>query len=95
MSDDKQPPIEDESFLGMYNSIFLKNLERWIDEIVTRDGLTDRELIRTIKGKFELAIQSNIEHHRFMAKNAGAEYAERHQLMADIYESLLTGKSVR
>lgn len=71
----------------MKQSIFLRNLEEWIEEIVSRDGLAYRDLVE-IKQKFELAMQANIEYHKFMAKNVGEEVV-RHDLMVEIYKSLL------
>lgn len=73
---------------GMKQSIFLRNLKEWIEEIVSRDGLADRDLVKEIKQKFELAMQANIEYHKFMAKNVGEEVV-RHDLMVEIYKSLL------
>jgi hypothetical protein len=75
------------------NSIFLNNLEQWIDEIISQDGLADRELIRTIKERFERSIRANISHHEFMTNNAKENHdggrADRHRLMADVYRALL------
>lgn len=75
------------------NSAFLNNLEQWIDEVISQDGLADTELIKTIKERFEHSIQANIEHHRFMMKNANEnnekERADRHRLMAEVYQSIL------
>jgi hypothetical protein len=74
------------------HSLFVNNLEKWIDAIIMQDGLADKELIRTIKERFQRSIQANIEHHQFMMKNA-KEINEpmlerRHMLMAEIYSSL-------
>ncbi len=74
-------------------SFFLRNLEQWIDEKNSQDGLTYKELIKTIKETFERAIEANIEYHRLMAKSATeSDYHKksyRHKLMAKIYQSLL------
>jgi hypothetical protein len=73
----------------MNQSLFLNNLELWIDEIISGDGLADKELIEKVRGKFELAMQANITHHRYMAKNGDGITMDRHRLMAEIYETLL------
>ncbi|MGI0048858.1 MAG: hypothetical protein ACREAW_04900 [Nitrososphaera sp.] len=78
---------------AMRNSIFLNNLERWIDEIISQDGLGDKELIKTIKERYQSSMQANIYHHRFMMTNASGDNdqkkADRHKLMADAYRALL------
>jgi hypothetical protein len=78
---------------AMRNSLFLSNLERWIDEIISQDGLADKELIKTIKERFQRSMQANIEHHRFMMTSANGNddqrRADRHKLMADVYQALL------
>ncbi|MGI0049356.1 MAG: hypothetical protein ACREAW_07430 [Nitrososphaera sp.] len=80
----------------MKHSVFLKNLEGWIDEIISQDGLGDKELIRTIKERYERSIQANIDHYNYLAKNAkenddiGNE--ERHKLMVRVYQELLPNK---
>jgi hypothetical protein len=50
---------------AMRNSLFLNNLEQWIDDIISQDGLADKELIKTIKDRFQRSMQANIEHHRY------------------------------
>jgi hypothetical protein len=79
--------------IGMKNSLFLNNLELWIDEIISQDGLADKELIKTIRGRFERSIQANIDHHKFMMNNAkenrDQKTADRQRLMADVYQALL------
>jgi hypothetical protein len=77
---------------AMRNSLFLNNLEGWIDDIISQDGLADRELIKTIKERFQRSMQANIEHHRFMMTSANGndqKRADRHKLMADVYQALL------
>lgn len=78
---------------AMRNSVFLNNLEQWIDEVISQDGLADTELIKTIKERFEHSIQANIEHHRFMMNHAKEnnekKKADRHRLMAEVYQSIL------
>ena len=77
---------------AMRHSLFVNNLEGWIDGIIMQDGLADKELIKTIKERFQRSIQANIEHHQFMMKNAKENneplLEHRHKLMAEIYQSL-------
>lgn len=73
---------------GMKQSILLRNLEEWIEEIIARDGLADKELVKNINQRFELAMQANIEYHKFMAKNVGDDLTVRHNLMAEVYKAL-------
>jgi hypothetical protein len=53
----------------------------------------DRELIKTIREKFERSMQANIDHHKFMMnstkENGDQGKADRHRLMADVYQALL------
>jgi hypothetical protein len=74
------------------HSLFVNNLEKWIDGIIMQDGLADKELIKTIKERYQRSIQANIEHHQFMMKNAKENneplLEHRHKLMAEIYRSL-------
>ena len=78
---------------AMRNSLFLNNLEQWIDYIISQDGLADKELIKTIKERFQRSMQANIEHHRFMMTcangNDDQKRADRHKLMVDVYKALL------
>jgi hypothetical protein len=78
---------------AMRNSLFLNNLEQWIDDIISQDGLADKELIKTIKDRFQRSMQANIEHHRFMMTSANGnddqKRVDRHKLMADVYQALL------
>ena len=75
----------------MKHSVFLNNLEGWINGIISQDGLGDKELIRTIKERYERSIQANIDHYKYMAKNhIGQE--ERHRLMARVYRELLPNR---
>jgi hypothetical protein len=75
------------------NSLFLNNLEHWIDDIISQDGLAEKDLIRTIKEKFERSLQANIQHHQFMMKSATENddqiRADRHKLIANVYQALL------
>jgi hypothetical protein len=75
------------------NSLFLNNLDGWIDEIISQDGLADNELIKTIKERFQRSMQANIDHHRFMMTSANCnddqKTADRHKLMADVYQALI------
>ncbi|HUG96687.1 MAG TPA: hypothetical protein VMJ94_04040 [Nitrososphaera sp.] len=79
--------------IGMKHSIFLNNLEQWVDGIISRDGLADKELIRTIKERFESSIQVNVDHHKFMMNNAKENHdqrmADRQRLVTEVYQSLL------
>lgn len=74
------------------HSLFLNNLEGWIDGIIMQDGLADKELIMTIKERFQRAIKANIEHHQFVmesAKQNNEPLVERHhKLMFEVYQSL-------
>jgi hypothetical protein len=76
----------------MRHSLFVNNLEGWIDGIIMQDGLADKELIKTIKERYQRSIQANIEHHQFMMKNSKESnepvLEHRHKLMAEIYRSL-------
>ena len=87
---------EDIVIRSMKQSLFLNSLEQWIDERISQDGLTDRELIKTIKENFERAMQANVEHYKFMAKyakeNGHKNKVDRYLLMAKIYQSLLQTK---
>jgi hypothetical protein len=96
MSGHKRSQKEEIPDAGTKHSVFLNNLEGWIDEIISQDGLADNELIRTIKERYEHSIQANIDHYNYLAKNAkenddiGQE--ERHRLMARVYRELLPDK---
>lgn len=78
---------------GIQHSLFLNNLEEWIDEVISRDGLTDKKIIENVRESFERSIQANIDHHSFLAKNTNgngdSRLANRHKLMAQVYQSLL------
>ena len=75
------------------NSLFLNNVQRWIDEIISQDGLARNELIKTIKESFQRSMQANIDHHRFMMTSANGnddqKTADHHKLMADVYQALI------
>ena len=55
--------------------------------------MASKELLKAINDNFERAMQANIEHFRFMAKNAEGNGEQsmvgRYRLMAEIYQSLL------
>lgn len=71
-------------------SLFLSNLEQWIDRVISQDGLTDKQVAMKIRDGFRRSIQANIEHHSFLAKNTDDKGSQdRHLLMAQIYEELL------
>lgn len=91
MSGNRRLQRKEIPYTGMKHSIFLNNLEGWIDEVISQDDLADKELIRTIKDRFEHSIQANIDYHKFMisAKENRNKTADRHRLMAEVYESLL------
>jgi hypothetical protein len=78
---------------AMRNSLFLSNLEGWIEEKISQNGLADKEMIKTIKERFQRSLQANVEHHKFMMINANEnddqKRAHRHKLMADVYKALL------
>lgn len=78
---------------GAKQSFFLNNLEQWIDEVISQDGLADRELVKRIKESFERSIQANVDYHKSMMNSAREndeeKMADRHRLMAEIYQSLL------
>jgi low affinity Fe/Cu permease len=69
MSGHKRSQKEEIPDAGMKHAVFLNNLEGWIDEIISQDGLADKELIRTIKERYERSIQANIDHYNYLAKN--------------------------
>lgn len=54
----------------MKNSIFLNNLEGWIDETISRSGLAEEELVKRLKSSFQRSIQANIEYHLLMLRDA-------------------------
>lgn len=71
-------------------SMFLNNLEQWINGLIVRDGLTDKQLVAKIKESFDRSIQANIEHHRYMSENSDIDkYRNRHKLMVKVYKELL------
>lgn len=88
------PGIKD---VGMEHAVFLNHLEGWIDGIISQDGLTDKELIRMIKERYEHSIQANIDHYNYLAKNAKEDddivQEARHRLMVRVYQELLPNKS--
>ena len=75
------------------SSVFLNGLEKWIDEVISRDGASDKQIIQEINKSLARSFRANIEHHSFMAQNASnfgeKSTANRHKLMAEIYQSLL------
>jgi hypothetical protein len=77
---------------GMTQSLFLSNLEQWIVEKVSEDGLADRELVKAVKEKFRRSIDANVTYHKYMMKNAIANsepsIEHHHKLMMEIYKSL-------
>jgi hypothetical protein len=97
MSGHKRSQREEIPDAGMKHSVFLNNLEGWIDEIISQDGLADKELIRTIKERYERSIRANIDHYNYLAKNAkendDSQTEERHKLMVRVYQELLSNKS--
>lgn len=97
--DNRFPAFKDDGqdVYGTRVSLFLNNFEQWIQELVSREGLADGELIRTIREKFERSMQANITHHKFMMnsarENGDQVGAERHRLMAEVYRELLPAES--
>lgn len=93
MKDKRTSSKDDFQNNSMKQSLFLSNLEQWIEEVISQDELTDRELIKTIKEKFGRTMQANIQYHKFMMYNAkennDKKRADHHKLMAEIYQSLL------
>jgi len=86
-------PLEDEILeTGMKNSIFLNNLEGWIDETISRSGLAEEELVKRLKSSFQRSIRANIEYHLLMLSDALGVMADRHRIMAKVYEGLLPAK---
>jgi hypothetical protein len=79
--------------ISMKSSVFLNSLEKWIDEVISRDGLTDKLIIQEINENLARSLCANFEHHSFMFKSASnrgeKSTADRHKLMAEIYQSLL------
>jgi hypothetical protein len=84
-------PFNDDEMLGscMKNSLFLNNLEGWIDEVISRNGLADEALVKQLKSSFQRSIQANVEYHLAMGKDAKGTKADRHRIMAKVYQELL------
>jgi len=52
-------PLKDEILeSGIKNSIFLNNLEGWIDEAISKNGLAEEELVKLLKSSFQRSIQA-------------------------------------
>jgi hypothetical protein len=77
---------------GMKNSNFLNNLEAWIDEAISRDGLAEEELVKQLKSSFQRSIQANVEYHLLMVKDAKGIMTDRHRITAKVYQELLPTK---
>jgi hypothetical protein len=90
---DKRESVKDR-FLeeGMKHSVFLNNLEGWIDEVISRDGLAEHELVRQLKNGYERSIRANIYYHVEMIEHAKGDMAIRHRIMAKVYQELLPAK---
>ncbi len=84
-------PLKDEILeSGIKNSIFLNNLEGWIDEAISKNGLAEEELVKLLKSSFQRSIQANIEYHLLMVKEvAKGIMTDRHRIMAKVYQELL------
>jgi hypothetical protein len=81
---------DDLTLTGMQNSLFLDHLEKWIDDVISQDGLTDIQIIAKVKESFNRSMKANIDYHNNMAKNTDTDInIKRHTLMAEIYEGLL------
>jgi hypothetical protein len=93
VSEDKSDALEGQYNPGMYDSIFLRNLEKWIDQIISRDGVSDKQHIVRIRDKFELAMRANIRYHTEMSEGGNVALSEYHKLVAKVYESLLPAGS--
>jgi hypothetical protein len=73
------------------NSLFLNNMEKWIDGIIIQDGLADAQIVKKIKESFTRAMQANIEYHTLLAKSSDDKgKQDRHELMVKIYNELLS-----
>ena len=74
---------------SMKDALFLNNLELWIDEVISRDGLTDEQIIAKVNENFRRSIRANIEYHTRMAIEKVDGINNRHTLMAEIYKQMI------
>jgi hypothetical protein len=77
---------------GVKYCIFLNNLEGWIDEVISRNGLAEHELVKLSKNGYERSIQVNIDYHTHMIERANGDIADRHRIMAKVYQELLPAR---
>ena len=60
---------------------------------LTKDGLTDEQLIAGIKNSYLTSLRANYEHHQLLAKAMGdrgeLQSAKRHALLANVYMALV------
>ncbi len=74
-------------------SVYLNDVEKWIDAAISRDGsTTDDELIRKAVDSFKRSIQANVEYHELMVNNShmgGNGNKSQHSLMVEIYKGIL------
>ena len=80
------------------NAIFLGSLERWIEATVECNMEANGsigEMVRKVRENYARSMQSNIEYHKILAHiyeqtdDSKSPFYMRHQLMAQIYTSLL------
>jgi hypothetical protein len=68
-------------------------LEQWIDATISKDGMSEQQLIVSIKESHHRSLQANIDHHVTLAKGlqaAGEEKSsKRHALLANVYKALI------
>jgi hypothetical protein len=71
------------------NSVYLDNLEKWIDAVILQDGLSDKQIATKVTGSFRRSMQANMDYHKAVADNSDFEgNKRRHRIMVEIYEEL-------
>jgi low affinity Fe/Cu permease len=77
---------------GVKHCIFLNNVEGWIDEVISRNGLAEHELVRLLKNGYERSIQANIDYYTDIIERANGDIGGRHRIMAKVYRELLPAR---
>ena len=71
------------------NSVYLDNLEKWIDAVILQDGLSDKQITIKVAGSFRRSMQANIDYHKAVADYSDfEENKRRHRIMVEIYKEL-------
>jgi uncharacterized protein YeeX (DUF496 family) len=73
----------------MKRSVFLNNLEEWIDEVISRYELGENQLVMHLKNGYEHSIQTSIDYQAAMIEHAKDDIADRYKIMAKVYQELL------